>query len=68
MARQKEVKITAPDMQVVEFLIEGTAPYVQHRFGEKAKNELHDKHDEEGESEGSEGLSGLFSPGDPPVA
>ena len=42
MARQKEVRITAPDMQVAEFLIEGNAPYVQHRFGAKTTAQMHD--------------------------
>lgn len=34
------ITITAPNMKRITFQIVGTAPYVQHRFGEKARKEL----------------------------
>lgn len=46
MATKKETKgaqtltITAPDFRTAEFTIKGTAPYVQLKFAEKAKNAM----------------------------
>lgn len=34
----KQVEITAPDMEIVGFTIVGTAPYVQNKFSQKAKD------------------------------
>ncbi|MDQ5917087.1 MAG: hypothetical protein QG660_196 [Pseudomonadota bacterium] len=34
------VAIKAPDFRVVEFKITGTAPYVQHKFSQKARNQI----------------------------
>jgi len=38
-----EVTIAPPNMQVAQFRIRGTSPYVQNKFSEKAKQEMHDK-------------------------
>ncbi len=35
--------IAAPNFQVVAFLIRGDSPYVQNKFSEKARKEMHDK-------------------------
>lgn len=35
-----EVQITAPNLQTAEFEIEGIAPYVQHKFSEKARKQI----------------------------
>jgi hypothetical protein len=40
MAKAKEVTITAPNLQVAEFLIEGNAPFVQCKFSAKVMNEM----------------------------
>lgn len=40
MAKQKEVAISAPNIQVAEFLIRGDAPYVQNKFSAKAAAEM----------------------------
>ena len=42
MAKVEAVTIAAPNFQTAEFEIVGTAPYVQHRFSEKAKKIMHD--------------------------
>lgn len=40
-ALEKEtVTIAAPNLQVMDLKIEGTAPYVQHRFSKKTQNEM----------------------------
>lgn len=38
--KEQNVLITAPNMAEAEFMIEGTAPYVQLRFSEKAINAM----------------------------
>ena len=43
MAVTKEVQILAPNIQVAEFKIRGTAPYVQNKFSQKARQILHDQ-------------------------
>jgi hypothetical protein len=42
MAKTKatEITITPPNLQVAEFIIEGTAPYVQCKFSQKVLNEM----------------------------
>ena len=35
---RREVQITPPRLQTVEFLIVGTAPYVQHAFRRRLQN------------------------------
>lgn len=40
MAKAKEVTITAPNLQVAEFLIQGNAPFVQCKFSTKVLNEM----------------------------
>ena len=40
MAKAKEVTITAPNLQVAEFLIEGDSPYVQCKFSAKVMQEM----------------------------
>src|SRR3990172_11060208 len=40
---QKIITITAPNMAEAEFMIEGTSPYVQLRFSEKAGKSMKDK-------------------------
>lgn len=37
-----EVVIKAPDLQTAEFVIIGSAPYVQHKFSEKARRQMMD--------------------------
>jgi len=39
----KAVEITAPKMETVELHIKGTSPFVQNKFSQKAKNEIHEK-------------------------
>jgi hypothetical protein len=39
------VGISAPNIQVAEFKIRGTSPFVQLRFSQKAKKKLHDTHE-----------------------
>jgi len=39
---QRAVQITPPNLQTVEFLIIGTAPYVQQAFSQKAKQAIRD--------------------------
>ena len=39
-AMPEAVSIPAPNFQVAEFTVRGTAPYVQHRFGEKARRQI----------------------------
>ena len=46
----QNVVITAPNLQIVELLIEGTAPFVQLRFDRKTMEELLNKMAEEGNS------------------
>lgn len=36
-AQRQELVIKAPNLQIVEFQVRGTAPYVQHRFWKKAE-------------------------------
>lgn len=36
----KEVTISAPNFQVVKFRIRGTAPYVQNKFSQKAREQM----------------------------
>ena len=43
MGTAQQVTIKAPNMQVGEFLIEGTSPYVQHRFAQKVLAEIRAK-------------------------
>lgn len=45
--RIKEIKearlaITAPNFQIAEFTVRGTSPYVQNRFPNKARQQIHD--------------------------
>lgn len=40
---QRDVTIGAPNLQVAEFCIRGTAPYVQSKFGATARKEMRDK-------------------------
>jgi hypothetical protein len=40
LQRGKEVRITKPRMQTAEFLLIGTAPYLQNRFGKKAQDKM----------------------------
>ncbi len=42
-AEVKRITIPKPDFRVVEATIVGTAPYVQNRFGEKARQQIRDK-------------------------
>lgn len=42
--KEVEVQIKAPNMQRAHFEIRGSAPYVQHRFAEKARKEIMEKH------------------------
>ena len=37
---QQEVQISPPTFQTVEFTLIGTAPYVQHRFSQKAREQI----------------------------
>ena len=38
--KSTQITIPPPNLQVVEFVIEGDAPYVQNKFSEKARNEM----------------------------
>lgn len=40
---EKELRITRPLFNIVEFTIRGTAPYMQARFSEKARQQMRDK-------------------------
>ena len=40
-----EITIKAPSLQTVEIEIEGISEYVQHRFPEKARRQMHEKHE-----------------------
>ncbi len=39
-AKATVITITAPNLQVLETRIEGTAPFVQHKFSEKARKQI----------------------------
>lgn len=39
----REIQIPAPRMQTIQFNLVGTAPYMQARFSEKAKNAMREK-------------------------
>ncbi len=41
---RQEVQISAPRLKIAEFKLNGTAPYVQCRFSEKAMNQMAEKH------------------------
>lgn len=43
MAKTQGAIITPPNMQVALFTIEGTTPYVQHKFSAKAREEMREK-------------------------
>lgn len=45
---ESQVVISAPNFQIVEFKINGTAPYVQLKFSEKTKNQMLEKMATEG--------------------
>lgn len=40
MAGEQAVRVSAPNFKTAEFTITGTAPYVQLKFGEKARNQM----------------------------
>jgi len=40
MAGEQAVRVTAPNFKTAEFRIVGTSPYVQLKFGEKARNKM----------------------------
>jgi len=40
---EQSVRVTAPNFKTAEFTIVGTAPYVQLKFGEKARNQMRAK-------------------------
>ena len=42
-ALTRTVTITPPNFQTLGFTIRGTAPYVQHKFGEKARAQIREK-------------------------
>ena len=42
-ALTRQVTITPPNFQTLGFTIRGTAPYVQHKFGEKARAQIREK-------------------------
>jgi len=46
MAQKKAVHVTPVDFQIAEFEIQGTAPYVQKRWGSKVKHMLREKHEQ----------------------
>lgn len=46
MVVAKQVEITAPNLQVAEFLIRGNAPYVQCKFSQKVQEEMKAKQQE----------------------
>ncbi len=39
--KTKELVITAPQFCTATFVLQGTAPYVQHKFGKKAQAQMH---------------------------
>lgn len=41
--KEQNITISAPNLAIAEFKIEGTAPYVQLRFSEKALNQMKEK-------------------------
>lgn len=41
--KKQEVAIPAPRLAVAEFRIRGTAPYVQHKFSQKAQRQIQEK-------------------------
>jgi hypothetical protein len=41
--KRTEIKISPPNIQTAAFRLIGTAPYVQNRFGAKARGLMHDK-------------------------
>ena len=43
MKNEQNVIVSAPKLQTAEFLIQGTVPYVQHKFSAKARTEMMDK-------------------------
>jgi hypothetical protein len=43
LQRQANVRITAPRMQIAQFLLTGTAPYMQNRFGKKAQDKMEEQ-------------------------
>ena len=53
-AKEKHVAIPAPNFQTVEFVIQGTSPYVQNKFAQKAKNTMKAK--QEAGSQGKKGM------------
>lgn len=40
---EQAVRVTAPNFKTAQFTITGNAPYVQLKFGEKARNQMRDK-------------------------
>jgi len=44
MAKKSPVIIKPPNVLVIQFLIEGTVPYVQNKFSAKAQAAIHEKH------------------------
>ena len=42
MAVVKKVEITPPNMQIAAFTIRGDAPYVQNKFSQKARRQIHE--------------------------
>lgn len=43
MAQTQRVEIQAPKMRTAMFTIEGTAPYIQHKWSVKAREEMKEK-------------------------
>ena len=43
MGGEQAVRVTAPNFKTAQFTITGTAPYVQLKFGEKARNQMREK-------------------------
>ena len=46
MKKPDIVSIPEPDLRIVQFHIVGTAPYVQHKFSEKVRQQIKAKHEE----------------------
>jgi hypothetical protein len=42
--RPQAIQIPAPQMETLEFRLVGSAPYMQARFSEKARNQMREKH------------------------
>lgn len=40
LRRKADIRITAPRMEIAEFLLTGAAPYMQNRFGKKAQDKM----------------------------